>query len=835
MAYHFTLRRVLGRASSYRALGLALAGCSVILATTPAHAQSATPQGTPVIGAADSTAAAGPTNLDLGSVLSTGTGDAADLATTPGTAPYNAPSLTPLNSVQPTSVVSQQTIKKQLIGSQSYADAATLTPSVSTISPNGPGLMENQGLTIRGFQDGQYNVTIDGIPIGDSNDFTHHSTSFFMANDIGQVIVDRGPGTAETVGDATFGGTISVRTKDPLATPTVTPYGEYGSYHTNLAGLELDTGAIQEANGTSAIIDVEHLGSNGALQNATQERKNFFGKIVIPVNANTTVTALAMYNDIYQNPSIGATLDQMQAYGDNYAYNSDPTSQAYSRFNNDHITTDMEYVDLTSNLGNGWEFDGKLYTYAYYHHDLNGNDPGDQLPGGVTAPGGVPNLVQLTPGGPLTAGVPGNNFTNSYRSVGTIDRWQKNFDVANMPSDLKFGVWFDHQSNTRGVSNNDLTDGNAVDYSQNNLNVPFVREQENQLYTIQPYAQVDVTPIQNLTFTGGLKYAFFRRQIKDAYATPALPNIGFDGNWGKALPSFEAKYSFSPNLSAYAQVAEGFLAPNVNFLNSATPSSDFKPETTWNYQTGFAYQSQHIALGGDVYLVHFNNAVVSGPTVPAVGATFINEGGVIYKGIEGEGTYTFDNGISLFANGGLNKANQTATNNYIPEVPQFTSNFGVIYNKNNVYLSAIDQLVGGEYDANGTPAGVTNTRVPGAWYDPYNIVNLVAGYTFQHPMPQVRALDVKLNLDNITNQQQIFWSPGTAGSGQNLYYVLPGIAAFVSVSVPINFGAYGQDGASALPIVTIRRNKKESGASRAPMRYKLFFTEVGFHGRHDEF
>ena len=160
---------------------------------------------------------------------------------------------------------------------------------------------------------------------------------------------------------------------------------------------------------------------------------------------------------------------------------------------------------------------------------------------------------------------------------------------------------------------------------------------------------------------------------------------------------------------------------------------------------------------------------------------------MIYKGIEGEGTYTFDNGISLFANGGLNKANQTATNAYMPEVPQFTSNFGVIYNKNNVYLSAIDQLVGGEYDANGTPAGDTNTRVPGAWYDPYNIVNLVAGYTFQHPMPQVRALDVKLNLDNITNQQQIFWSPGQASSGQDLYYVLPGIAAFVSVSVPMNF------------------------------------------------
>ena len=54
-------------------------------------------------------------------------------------------------------------------------------------------------------------------------------------------------------------------------------------------------------------------------------------------------------------------------------------------------------------------------------------------------------------------------------------------------------------------------------------------------------------------------------------------------------------------------------------------------------------------------------------------------------------------------------------------------------------------------------------------------------------MPQVRALDVKLNLDNITNQQQIIWSPGQATSGQDYYYTLPGASAFVSVSMPLNF------------------------------------------------
>ena len=233
-------------------------------------------------------------------MLSTGTGNVANLATTPGTAPYNAPSLTPLNSTQPTSVVSQHTIQNLLSSTASYADAARLTPSVSLINPAGPGLSETDGPTIRGFQDGQYNVTIDGIPIGDSDDFTHHSTSFFTNEEIGQLVVDRGPGTAETLGDATFGGTMSIRTIDPAATTTFTPYASYGSYNTNVEGLRIDSGAIQEANGASAVFNVQRDNSNGALTNINQNRGNFFGKVVVPVGNSSTLTFLADYNNLYR-------------------------------------------------------------------------------------------------------------------------------------------------------------------------------------------------------------------------------------------------------------------------------------------------------------------------------------------------------------------------------------------------------------------------------------------------------------------------------------------------------------------------------------------------------
>jgi iron complex outermembrane receptor protein len=106
--------------------------------------------------------------------------------------------------------------------------------------------MENQATSIRGFQDGQFNVTFDGIPWGDSNDFTHHSTSYFVAVDIGNVVVDRGPGDAATMGDATFGGTVYVQSADPKHMMELTTNASFGSWNTNVVSVRFDTGDISE-------------------------------------------------------------------------------------------------------------------------------------------------------------------------------------------------------------------------------------------------------------------------------------------------------------------------------------------------------------------------------------------------------------------------------------------------------------------------------------------------------------------------------------------------------------------------------------------------------------
>ena len=647
----------------------------------------------------------------------------------PASAPYEAPSVAPLEAIQPTSEVNRHYIENNVALSGNYDTILQITPSVSFVSPNGPGLAEAQFAQIRGFQDGQFNLTLDGIAWGDSNDFTHHTTSYLMAHDIGQAIVDRGPGTASTLGDATFGGTISLVTKDPAITQSAEMYGSFGSYATYLGGGEIDTGEIKALNGARALIDVEHLDSDGRLSFMGQERTNVFTKVIAPVTSNTTITAAAMYNSIHQGISLGTTQAQMAEFGWNYALNNDPESQAYYGYNFDHITTDFEYVSVDSNLGDGWTVSSKLYTYAYYHHGYNGEDPNGDLPNGT---------------GFSPTDVPGEYLRNLYRSVGDITRVQKDFG----PVVLRGGFWYDYQLNHRTLIETDDSLGIET-FDPGSPNVPggIDREQRNQLYTFQPYFEMDIKPIAGLDITPGVKWDYFRRDIQAAVNQGTLTPLYYGRTWSKALPSVAIHYEWDDNWSAYAQVAEGFLAPNLNTLYTLQPnaSTNLQPQTTWNYQIGGAYRANRLTVSGDLYYITFGNEIIKTPGTVVTGPIFINAGGTTYKGIEGEADYRIWGPVTAYVNGSLNYAHDNTFNYQIPMSPKDTFAAGVAYDHSGIYSSFYAKYVGPQY-------GDVNEayHIQG-----YTIYDLSLNYTFNVNQEVVKKIRVGLLVDNLFNKHSL--------------------------------------------------------------------------------
>ena len=725
-----------------------------------------------------------------------------------------APTQTPLDAIQPTSQISQYFIENNLAPTSNFSEIIGLSPSVQSVSPNGPGLMENQILSIRGFVDGQYNVTFDGIPFQDSNDFTHHSTSYMMANDLGGVNVDYGPGTAATIGNATFCCSIDNISKAPLNAMTLTPYVSFGSWHSQLFGAEFDTGKLDRFDGAAGYIDAESSSTHGELTNMGQQRKNIFAKFAANVAPNTVLTFVAMYNQIHQNVGLGATAAQIAQYGPTWGLSSDPTSQDYYGYNFDDIHTDFEYIGLQSKLGD-WTLDNKVYTYAYYHTGHNGEDPNGETPNGTYWG---------------ATDVPGQLLTNNYRSWG--DTFNAKYSV--FFGDVKAGIWADRQSNERALPEVDETLGGALNPNGANwatnggpsnyltnggVNGSCTASSEpatagstiaqptalqllgayscnggrllsQKLITVQPYFMVDWNVLPGLTLSPGVRYDHFERDV-DAIVDvdDGEPEV-YSNTYSATLPSFLAHYAITDNWAAYAQAAKGFLAPNekdFNFGPTTVPgSTNLAPQETWSYQAGTTWQTQQLSVSGDVYYIHFSNEILSekfgGDTI------FFNAGGTNYKGVEANGTYYLGQGVSLYTNGSINRAKviesaetDCATGSctgglWVPNAPNATLAYGVIYNLHGFYASLLDKRVGHTYGNPGETAPISS----------YSVLNGALGYTFGDNVAGLKGASIKFDFGNLLNKTPIIALAGsTVWLGTPLYWTLPERNFNVTLSVPL--------------------------------------------------
>lgn len=169
-----------------------------------------------------------------------------------------APVKASLETTEPQAIITKPVIDQFIPQTADYTQIVLLSPSISGTSFNGPGFYEAK-TTLRGFKDGEYNVTYDGIPWGDTNDPTHHSTSFFPASTIGGAVVERGPGSAGQLGQANFGGLVdnfSPEVGDTLAASQASTGGTWNSF---LSVTKINTGDIAQLNGAHALFNFQEL------------------------------------------------------------------------------------------------------------------------------------------------------------------------------------------------------------------------------------------------------------------------------------------------------------------------------------------------------------------------------------------------------------------------------------------------------------------------------------------------------------------------------------------------------------------------------------------------
>jgi iron complex outermembrane receptor protein len=662
-----------------------------------------------------------------------------------------APSQTPLNATQPTSIISSQFIQNSIPPQSDYSQVVSLSPSTYAINQNGPGGAFAASVSIRGFQDGQYNVTLDGIPFGDSNNYTHHSSSYFVNRDLADVEVDRGPGTASTIGNATFGGTISLVTKDPAKDATFTPFASGGSFGTVLYGAQLDTGALP--GGGSAVIDGEGTSTDGAETHANAQRQNIFAKFTQPVGDTTTLTIEGMYNASDIAFWRGASRAQIAAFGSDYAFTDIPGTDDYYKYWTTDTHADFEYARLQSKLSDHWSLDTSVYTYAYSNDAHRPIDGTGSTVGTIYGATDIPGITQI----------------NEYRAFGDVLRLTRAFSLAGMTGDLKFGGWVEHQENAYTQAN--------VDVSLNYKLTPetlgaFAYLDHEDLLTVQPYVELDLEPLPGLVITPGLKYDFFNRSL-DAAVNSGGGSLDYARDYGAILPAVTAHYMIRSDWSTYVQYAKGFQMPNLNYIQVADPTqTSVSPQKTDNYQIGTTWQNHRLSLSADLYYIDFGNMVASRNV--GVNTIYFNQGRVDYYGVEVEGTLNIGWGVNLYANASGNEARARTTDKPVANSPQATAAAGIIYANQRFSASLIDKWVGTRY-------GDVNL---GQGLDPFNQLDLSAT-TFLHVRGN-RKWKLSVQLDNLLDSRKIIAFDGYVGAANTpLFFTQPGRSVFASVELPL--------------------------------------------------
>lgn len=674
-----------------------------------------------------------------------------DIIVTGSLTAQTAPLTASLTTTQPQSAISRDYIDNANAAAD-FNELISLSPGVSISGTgNGQGFGETKAV-IRGFQDGEYNVTYDSIPFADTNNPTHHSTAFFPSNTIETIVVDRGPGNASQLGQATYGGNLNIYSRAVKDEQSITVEGIAGNWNSFIGRAEFQSGRMDSLGGAQLVVTGQFLKSDGALSFSPVQSKNLYAKLVLPLGPSNTLTIMSTYNrnyyyqsDVLKGATCGSSvkgvtwftnaaldpagnvLTQLTArncamtsnigtYGFNYGLTNDPTRSDYYKFSRTDKTTDFSYARLQSQLGGGLSLDNRVYIYAYTNNTFTGNS-GTAVTGFSGA--GTPISPYVAINAPAT-NVLGYYKGNKYRVLGYIGQLTYEFAFGK----IRAGGWYEHAATDRRRQDYDRTTGllsfnekfNNGNGSAAQLALPPIGVadlaylQHSNWSQYQLFAEAEIRPIDSLTITPGVKYVHFTRGINALVNQTTRQPLNTSATWTKTLPFLTINWQPTNNWSFYGQYAQGMYVPDLSSFYSAsgtlsTALDALQPQTTTNYQIGTVWHGEKISIDVDAYKIDVKNKIGTCTAVGCDTSLLVNIGEVHYKGVEGQIGLMPMPGLTLFANGSYNYAHSTTTGAQVSKAPFATAAAGIVYSRHGLRLSYSQKFTGTQYatEFNGNP------------------------------------------------------------------------------------------------------------------------------------
>lgn len=630
-----------------------------------------------------------------------------------------------------------------------YAEIVQNAPGAFSINSNGVGLGDAK-VYFRGFADGNYDITFDGIPFEDTNSPTHHSWAFFPAPLIGGVDFDRSPGSASTIGPTPFGGSINLLSQPLSDTFNVRGGVSYGSFNTLLTNIEADSGRLGANKKTRFTADFNHLTSDGFQSYNSQMRSAGGIKVQYDFNAERSLTGFSgvVLLDTNTPNTKGPTRAQFLTQYSYLLQNTDPTRSDYAKYNFYHVPTDFEYVGYKTGLGHGWHLDTKQYTYSYYN----------QQNYALTPKTGVISTANCAPVGKQSCGT---DKLNSYRKYGDTST----FTQVSSRGIVRAGIWYEWATTSRHQIPQDPV-------SQKDAVLPNFNE-EFKTNTYQPFVEYEWHPTGRLTLTPGIKYAHYSFDLKqysdNGGAIGTLPNglaaVYHSTGYNSVLPSADLNYRLKENWSVYGQFGTGSVIPpssvfdvlNVTSAGALLPnpvSNPPKPSYAKTYQGGTVVKLKRVTLSADGFYVRYGNAYTASPDPNAVGAQeYQSSGDSATKGFEGDTNVAILPGLSVYANGtvgadhyvsqsiaqGARTYNNPNYGKLVANTPGNTETLGLTYQRHGFDLGFFNKRIGAMWNdskatvplafSDGTTTNTSITANQVIPIAPFNVTNLFLNYT----------------------------------------------------------------------------------------------------------
>ncbi len=273
------------------------------------------------------------------------------------------------------SIVKTKDIEKQNLG-QDIPNLLKLQPSLVSSSDAGQGIGYSQ-FWIRGTDMTRINITLDGIPVNDSES---HSVFWVdlpdFASSVQDIQIQRGVGTS-TNGASAFGASVNLQT----ATPSKVPYAEisnsYGSFNTLKNTVKAGSGLLNQ----HFVFDarLSQIKSDGYIDRAWSDLKSFYlsgayltKNTIVKINIFTGwEETFQAWNGIPKARLLNDTI-KMKQYLDNWLYSeteylnmlkSDSRTYNYYTYENqiDHYQQDYYQMFITHKFTKNINFNTAFY------------------------------------------------------------------------------------------------------------------------------------------------------------------------------------------------------------------------------------------------------------------------------------------------------------------------------------------------------------------------------------------------------------------------------------------------------------------------------------------